>query len=135
MNDSSLSEKQNQELEKSLSDFEQGEFSLLGEILVEYEEMKNIIISSTAQKHLQDIIFHLDKQWTMRSKEQFLSKLFSKIEEVNRSCKIDDIKQKKMSFVVFRQITLYCIVTESEIKILSFFDAKRRPKRIPKTLQ
>ena len=100
--------------------------------------MRSILISKTAQGHLDSIFLYLETKWSIKVKDEFISLLTQKIEflanfpESGKTC--NDFSLIVRSFVINKQVTIYYTFSETEVRLLAIFDTRQDPSKIKKII-
>lgn len=100
--------------------------------------MRKIVITPVATRQLDEVVLYLDNRWSVKIRKEFLEKLSVKLDTLKEFPEIGrlyDDSDNTRCMVLFKQITMYYQFSTDEIKILAFFDSRKRPDRIVKILQ
>lgn len=92
-----------------------------------------LIISERAEKNLEQIVFYLDREWSVQVRQRFLMTLSNKMEQISERPLMYQASAKRKSIrrcVVTKQIILYYRIRHQEIEIITIQNARRDPKKL-----
>jgi len=92
-----------------------------------------VFLSPLAEKKIQLILDYLEQEWSIKNREEFLSKLIKKIDQISnqpKSC----IKSKDFpdlyKCIVTKQTSFYYRIKSNEIEVITLIDNRQDPKKI-----
>ena len=92
-----------------------------------------VFLSPLAEKKIQLTLDYIEQEWSIKSREEFISKLIKKIEQISKQPK-SCIKSKDFSnlykCIVTRQTSFYYRIKSNEIEIITLIDNRQDPKKI-----
>lgn len=98
---------------------------------------KNVVISKTAKRKLENLFEYLIENWSLKVKSDFVKKLDRSIhlikenpESFPQSKKIKGLHK----FVITKQTTLYYRFSSQRIIIVTIFDTRQNPNKLEKDL-
>ena len=99
-----------------------------------------VYFSELAEKKLIDLCAYLLENWSLKVKNEFLTKLNDKIDQIishPNSCPNSEEIKGLYKCVVTKQTTFYYRVNlkNEEIEIISFFDTRANPDNLKKQLK
>lgn len=89
---------------------------------------RQIVLTKTAQRRLDELLEHLENEWSVKVKVNFISKLQKRLEIVKSNPEAfqeSEIKKGLYKCVITRQTSIYYIFNESKIFILTIFDNRQ----------
>jgi len=96
-----------------------------------------VIFSRRAKVRLENLLDYLEKEWSEKSKNDFIKKLDRSIAQISKlpvSCP----ESKKLSglfkCVVTRQTTLFYRIKDQTIQVITLFDTRQNPDKLNKDL-
>lgn len=92
-----------------------------------------IEFSDEALNQLQENIDYLIKEWSAKVADEFISKLYSKLELISFLPFIyspSNSNRKIRKCVVTKQISIFYKITEKKITILALFDTRQSPNKL-----
>ena len=92
----------------------------------------NIYLSPRAKIRLENILDYLINNWSVKTKDNFLSKLDRTISLIQTSPKLfpkSNIENIRKA-VITKQITLFYIINKDTIEIITLFDTRQNPKKL-----
>lgn len=98
---------------------------------------RNVVISKTAERKLAKLFNFLEEEWSVKIKNEFISKLDSCIAQIIKQPEIfPESKEGKglRKCVITKQTTLYYRFTAKQIYLVTIFDTRQDPKKIVKEI-
>jgi plasmid stabilization system protein ParE len=98
---------------------------------------REIVITKTAEKRLNDLLEYLEQAWSIKVKLKFISKLEQRLEIVQdkpEAFPSSKVKTGLHKCVITRQTTIYYTFDEQKIYVLTIFDNRQDPNKIEKEL-
>jgi len=92
-----------------------------------------VFLSPIAEKKIMLLLNYLENEWSLKSKEDFLSKLlssFHQIAEYPESCARSKHFPGLYKCVVTRQTSFYYRIKKGKIEIITLIDNRQDPGRI-----
>ena len=92
-----------------------------------------VTISERAEQNLDNIVRHLETEWSARVRDKFLEILKAKIEQIAEMPYMYEASSKKKTVrrcVVNKQTSLYYRAKKEEIEIITIQDNRRNPKKL-----
>jgi len=99
---------------------------------------RQIVLTKTAEKRLDDLLEYLEKNWSLKVKLNFISKLEKRFEVLKKNPEVfpnSNIKKGLHKCVVTRQTTVYYTFDNAKIYILTVFDNRQDPKKLVKEIE
>ena len=100
--------------------------------------IRKISLSKRASIKLDKILRYLQKEWSIKVKNEFISKLDHSINIIAENPDAfpeSNIQKGIHKCVVTKQTTLYYRIKSSEIQIIFIFETRQSPKKIKKGLK
>jgi plasmid stabilization system protein ParE len=97
--------------------------------------MREVIISTRAQKNIESLFDYLETNWSKKVKKEFDLKLYKTIQLVRinpESFPKSTINSKYSKYVINKQATIYYSFNNKQLIILALFDRRQNPKKINK---
>ena len=97
--------------------------------------MREIIISTRAQKNINNLFEYLELKWSEKVRKEFALKLYSVVKTIRanpESFPKSDINSNYNKFVITKQSTLYYRYNSKQVRVLSLFDTGQNPNKIKK---
>jgi len=94
---------------------------------------RTVIISKLAEQKLENIFQYLTKKWSVKVKNEFITKLdknISIIKEQPESFPSSDKRKGLRKCVITKQTTLFYRFDKKQIKIVTIFDTRQSPKKL-----
>lgn len=98
---------------------------------------RKVTISKTAEKKLDKLFDYLLEKWSLKVKNEFISKLDSSIDIIRNQPEIFPKSEKGKGLrkcVVTKQTTLFYRFNSKKISIVTFFDSRQNPKKLNKEI-
>lgn len=99
---------------------------------------REVVLSKRAKRKLEKLLEYLEKEWSVRIKNEFIKKLDKTLKIIQANPegfpKTTFIKELHKC-VVTKQNTIYYRITKSEIEIVTFFDTRQDPKKLQDELK
>ena len=95
--------------------------------------MREIIISTRAQKNIENIFNYLELKWSEKVKKEFALKLYNAIKIIRVNPESFPKSEYNFNYnkcVISKQSTIYYRYNSKQIKILSLFDTRQNPTKI-----
>lgn len=99
---------------------------------------RQIVLTKTAEKRLDDLLKYLENNWSLRVKLNFLVKLKKRFEVLKNNPEVfphSNIKKGLYKCVVTRQTTVYYTFDNAKVYILTVFDNRQDPKQLKKEIE
>ena len=96
---------------------------------------REIIFSKNAEKRLIDLLEYLESKWSLKVRNQFISKLDKSINLIQNQPEIfpkSQINKNQYRCVLSKQTTIYYKYNSKHIYVLSLFDTRQNPNKINK---
>lgn len=96
-----------------------------------------VIFSKRAKIRLENLLDYLEKEWSLKSKNDFIKKLDRSIAQIAKlptSCPESKKNLGLFKCVVTRQTTLFYRIKESTIQVITLFDTRQNPDELNKEL-
>ncbi len=96
---------------------------------------KKVSLSKRASIKLDNILDHLQKEWSIKVKKEFINKLDRSIEIISQNPDAfpkSNIQKGVHKCVVTKQTSLYYRVKLNEIQIITIFETRQNPKKLKK---
>ena len=96
---------------------------------------REIIFSKNAEKNLRDLLEYLELKWSIKLRDEFISKLDKSIYLIQNEPDIfpkSQINEKQYRCVLSMQTTIYYKYNSKQIRILTLFDTRQNPTKINK---
>ncbi len=96
---------------------------------------REIIFSKNAEKNLLDLLEYLELKWSIKVRDEFISKLDKSIYLIQNEPDIfpkSQINKNQYRCVLSKQTTIYYKYNSKQIRILSLFDTRQNPIKINK---
>ena len=96
---------------------------------------REIIFSKNAEKNVIDLLEYLELKWSIKVRDQFISKLDKSIYLIQNEPEIfpkSQINKEQYRCVLSKQTTIYYKYNSKQIRILSLFDTRQNPTKINK---
>ncbi len=90
-----------------------------------------VTISERAEKNLDDIMFYLEEEWSIRVRDNFRKKLIKVVEQIANNPELfspSTIKKNVRRCVVTKQTSLYYRILNQEIEIITIQDNRKNPQ-------
>jgi plasmid stabilization system protein ParE len=97
--------------------------------------MREVIISTRAQKNIESLFDYLETNWSKKVKKEFALKLYKTIQLVRinpESFPKSTINSKYSKCVINKQATIYYSFNNKQLIILALFDTRQNPKKTNK---
>ena len=97
--------------------------------------MREIIISTRAQKNINNLFEYLELKWSEKVRKEFALKLYSVVKTIRvnpESFPKSDINSNYNKCVITKQSTLYYRYNSKQVRVLSLFDTRQNPNKIKK---
>ena len=94
---------------------------------------RNIVFSNYAENSLIKLIDYLEKKWSIKVKNEFISKLDKTTSIIQNEPEIFPKSKKKKNIhrgVITKQTTIYYRFSNTEIRVLALFDTRKNPTEI-----
>lgn len=94
-----------------------------------------VVLSKRAKIKLENLLDYLEKEWSLKSKNDFIKKLDRSIAQISRlpeSCPESRVFKGLYKCVVTRQTTLYFRLNDRTIEIITLFDTRQNPDKLKK---
>lgn len=98
---------------------------------------RKVVISRTVEKKLEKLFEHLIKEWSVKVKNDFVTKLDSTIEIIKNQPEIFPESKKGKGLrrcVITKQTTLYYRYSTKQINIVTLFDTRQNPNKLDKEI-
>jgi plasmid stabilization system protein ParE len=92
-----------------------------------------VIFSKSAKIKLESLLIYLEKEWSVKSKNDFIKKLDRSIDQISKlpvSCPESKKFPGLFKCVVTRQTTLFYRIKDQTIEIIALFDNRQNPKEL-----
>jgi plasmid stabilization system protein ParE len=96
-----------------------------------------VFLSPLAEKKIQLLLEYLEQEWSLRSRNEFLSKLTNKFDQISmqpESC----IKSKSFpnlyKCVVSKQTSFFYRIKSNEIEVITLIDNRQDPEKTRKEI-
>ena len=99
---------------------------------------RRIKLTKTAQLRLDQLLEYLEKEWSEKVKQDFIKKMDKRIEHVRNRPSLfptSSIKKGLHKCVVSKQTTFYYLHNQTEITILTVFDTRQDPNKLPRHIK
>ena len=99
---------------------------------------RQVILSQTAAKKIDNLLTYLETNWSENVKLKFISKLEYRISIVRQKPEAfpkSKIKKGLHKCVITRQTTIYYTFDEKSINILTIFDNRQSPDKLIEELE
>lgn len=96
-----------------------------------------MVISRTVEKKLEKLFEYLIKEWSVKVKNDFVTKLDSTIEIIKNQPEIFPESKKGKGLrkcVITKQTTLYYRYSTKQINIVTLFDTRQNPNKLDKEI-
>lgn len=96
-----------------------------------------MVISRTVEKKLEKLFEYLIKEWSVKVKNDFVTKLDSTIEIIKNQPEIFPESKKGKGLrrcVITKQTTLYYRYSTKQINIVTVFDTRQNPNKLDKEI-
>jgi len=93
-----------------------------------------VVLSETAKSKLSDLLEYLENKWSVRVKKEFVKKLdktLFRLSNFPQSSPESNEVKGLFKCVLTNQTNIFYRVTKDEIEIVTFFDSRQDPKKIP----
>jgi len=100
--------------------------------------MRKIILSKRASNKLEKLLNYLETEWSERVKLNFIKKLDNSVKFISLfpdATEKSNLKKELHRCVVTRQTTIYYLFNNTEIQIITIFDARMNPKRLKQEIK
>lgn len=98
---------------------------------------RKVVISRTVEKKLEKLFEYLIKEWSVKVKNDFVTKLDSTIEIIKNQPEIFPESKKGKGLrrcVITKQTTLYYRYSTKQINIVTVFDTRQNPNKLDKEI-
>lgn len=98
---------------------------------------RKVVISRTVEKKLEKLFEYLIKEWSVKVKNDFVTKLDSTIEIIKNQPEIFPESKKGKGLrkcVITKQTTLYYRYSTKQINIVTLFDTRQNPNKLDKEI-
>ncbi len=95
--------------------------------------MRRVVLSKLASKKLEKLLNYLEKEWSVKAKNDFIKKLdhsFEMIKKLPESTEESNAKKGLRKCVISKQTTAYFQFNSETIKIVTIFDNRMNPKKL-----
>lgn len=95
--------------------------------------MRTVVLSKRASKKLAKLLEYLETEWSLKVRDNFLSKfkkLIMQIQKYPESCTISNSVKGLRKLVITKQTSLFYKFDDNHIKIITIFDNRMRPGKI-----
>jgi plasmid stabilization system protein ParE len=96
-----------------------------------------VIFSKRAKIRLENLLDYLEKEWSEKTKDDFIKKLDRSINQIKRlptSCPESAKILGLFKCVVTKQTTLYYRIKDQTIQVITLFDVRQNPNKLFKEL-
>ncbi len=96
-----------------------------------------VVFSKRAKIRLENLLDYLEKEWSEKSKDDFIKKLDRSILQIKKlpaSCPESKEIRGLFKCVLTKQTTLYYRVKDQTIQIITLFDTRQNPGKLKKEL-
>lgn len=96
---------------------------------------REIIFSKNAEKRLINLLEYLELKWSIKVRNEFISKLDKSIYIIQNEPEIfpkSQVNKNQFRCVISKQTTIYYQYNSKQIRILSLFDTRQDPTKIKK---
>lgn len=96
-----------------------------------------VIFSKKAKIKLENLLCYLEKEWSEKSKNDFIKKLDRSIAQISKlpvSCPESKKFPCLFKCVVTRQTTLFYRIKDKTIQVITLFDTRQNPVKLNKEL-
>lgn len=98
---------------------------------------REVIISKTAEKKLALLFDYLIKNWSIKVKNDFISKLDKNIQIIKEQPESFPVSRKKNGLrkcVITKQTSLFYRFDSQKIKVITIFDTRQHPTKFKKDI-
>ena len=99
--------------------------------------MMQVIFSKRAKVRLENLLDFLEKEWSKKSKNDFINKLDRSIAQISKlpvSCPESKKFKGLFKCVVTRQTTIFYRIKDQTIQVITLFDTRQNPNKLNKEL-
>lgn len=92
--------------------------------------IRKVVLSNTAQRKLDKLIIYLIEEWSLKIKNEFISKLDNVVEQIKNNPELFPKSNKGNNVrkcVVTKHTTLFYKFDSNQIYILTIFDNRQNP--------
>jgi len=92
-----------------------------------------VILSALAVDTLENILDHIEENWSIASRNKALKKVLAKFDQISsqpRSCLGSDIEPNIFKCVVSKQTSFFYRINANKIEVIIFYDNRQDPKNI-----
>jgi len=96
-----------------------------------------VVLSKRAKIKLENLLDYLEKEWSSKSKNDFIKKLERAITQISKlpvCCPKSKLFPGLFKCVVTKQTTLYYRIKDETIEIITLFDTRQNPEKLNKEL-
>jgi plasmid stabilization system protein ParE len=100
--------------------------------------MREIKLSKRAMKKLDSLLYFLEKEWSVKTKTDFIEKLeksFTQIQKLPESFPESEKIKGLRKCVVTKQTTIFYNYSYTAINVVMLFDNRKNPKRLVNELK
>ena len=100
--------------------------------------MRKIILSKRASNRLDKLLEYLEKEWSLKVKDDFVKKLDKSLNQIQKfpeSCPNTDFVKWLYMLVVTKQNSLFYRFDSKTIKDVTIFDNRMNPDKLKKELK
>lgn len=98
----------------------------------------NVYLSPLAEKKALLLIKYLEAEWSIKTKEEFVSKLLDKFSQISsqpESCTESTVFSGLYKCVVTKQTSFFYRIKENEIEVITLVDNRQDPKTIKEEIK
>ena len=100
--------------------------------------MREIFLSKRASKKLDNLLFHLESEWSEKVKMSFINKLDKSLEQIRhfpQSAEESPLKRGLHRCVITKQTSVYYRFDSKRILIVTLFDTRMDPDRLQREIK
>ena len=100
--------------------------------------MRKVVFSKTAAAKLDELLNYLEKEWTVKVKQQFIAKLDKVLHQIAKypmSAEKSYLVPGLHKMVVTKQTTIYYKHNESQIFVVAVFDTRQSKTKLETSLK
>jgi plasmid stabilization system protein ParE len=92
-----------------------------------------VFLSPLAEKKIQFLLEYLEQEWSIKSREIFITKLLKKLDQISRqpnSCINSKEYPNLYKCIVTKQTSLFYRINSDEIEVITLIDNRQDPEKI-----
>ncbi|MBW6535433.1 MAG: type II toxin-antitoxin system RelE/ParE family toxin [Mariniphaga sp.] len=100
--------------------------------------MREVILSKRASQKLEKLLQYLEKEWSVKTRDNFIKKLdksFEQLKKFPESSMRSELKKGLHRSVVTKQTSVFYHFDEKSIKVVTIFDNRMDPKKLKTELK